>query len=222
MTMSLVKNFSRNLLYQILGMGIGILVTFFITPYIIKRVDPSLYGLYALMFSIVNYFNIMNFGINAATIKYVAEYNAAKKWQELNDILNMSFTLFFTIGSIVGVSIFYFSFYYQHFFKVPAEFILYGRYFMWIFGIEMVLTFFLMPVTSALQGIQRADIIKKINIIATFFKVPLAVFFFNSVPPAQAFLLFLITDGLLINILFLYCGKEKEDGKNGSEEPKHP
>ncbi|MFC1517605.1 oligosaccharide flippase family protein [Candidatus Margulisiibacteriota bacterium] len=201
--MSLIKNFSRNIQYQAFGILTSTIVTFFLTPFILHRIDHSLYGIYILMYSIVNYLNIMDFGISAAVIKYVAQYNAKQDWEKLQKIINLTLTLFLFIGLICGTFLFAFSFFYERVFHVTSQFITNGRYFMWITGVELVFAMFFLPIRGALNGLQRADIIKKINITSTLLKLPIAVYFFNIFPPTTAFLIYLILDGILLNILYL-------------------
>jgi O-antigen/teichoic acid export membrane protein len=146
----------------------------------------------------------MDFGLNSAVVKYVAEYNASENWKELQKVINISITLFLSIGLFCSAFLLGFSFFYERFFQVAEQYITYGRYFILITGIELGLSFLYLPIKGALNGLQRADVFKKINILSTVIKLPLAITFFNFFDPAKAFLFYLIIDGIILNIIYLY------------------
>ena len=49
-----------------------------ITPFMIKALGDSEYGLYTLIGSLVTYFSLMDFGLNNTIIRFVAKYRAEK------------------------------------------------------------------------------------------------------------------------------------------------
>ena len=56
--------------------GVTNIVGLILTPYIIKSLGDSEYGLYVLVGSIIAYLGLMNLGINNATVRYVAKFKA--------------------------------------------------------------------------------------------------------------------------------------------------
>ena len=76
----------------------GILVT----PYIIKMLGSSEYGLYTLIGAFVGYLSILDLGLNNAIVRYVAQYRSQgdKKGQE--NFLGTSLLIYFFIGIIIG------------------------------------------------------------------------------------------------------------------------
>jgi O-antigen/teichoic acid export membrane protein len=60
-------------------------------PFIISRVGASWYGIWVILFAIVDYFNLFDLGVGAATIKHIAEYHALGKYRK---IIQAIFTTF--------------------------------------------------------------------------------------------------------------------------------
>ena len=61
-----------------------------ITPYTIKMLGPSEYGLYSLIGAFVGYLSVLDLGLNDTIVRYVAKYRVEenKKEEENFDLLN--------------------------------------------------------------------------------------------------------------------------------------
>jgi O-antigen/teichoic acid export membrane protein len=57
------------------------------TPFILDRLGPSMYGLWALVGSVVAYGGLLDLGMTTAVVKYVAEYRARGKLDDLEHLL---------------------------------------------------------------------------------------------------------------------------------------
>ena len=51
-------------------------IWFFLTPFILRQLGPSGYGLWIVVGSAVAYGTLLNIGISGAVIKYIAEHRA--------------------------------------------------------------------------------------------------------------------------------------------------
>lgn len=81
------------------------------TPFMLRMMGQSEYGLYSLVASIVAYLTILDLGFGNAIIRYIAKYRAENKISEQYDLLGMFFRLYLIIGGIaflVGL-VFYFN-----------------------------------------------------------------------------------------------------------------
>ena len=75
----------------------NIIISVSITPIILKLVGQAEYGLYSLIYSIMGYFSVLDFGFGNAMIRYVSKCKAEKK-----DDKNIN-SLFLIIYSIIGI-----------------------------------------------------------------------------------------------------------------------
>lgn len=84
------------------------LVGLIYTPFLLRMMGQSEYGLYALAASIVSYLSVIDFGFGNATIRYTALYRAQKKDKQLSSLWGMMliiYTLISTISLVAGIFI---------------------------------------------------------------------------------------------------------------------
>ena len=73
------------------------------TPFLIKKLGQSEYGLYSLVNSVIGYLTILDLGFGNAIIVYTSKYRAQKKYEEEKKMHGMFFLIFCIIGLIVGI-----------------------------------------------------------------------------------------------------------------------
>jgi O-antigen/teichoic acid export membrane protein len=86
---------------RVVGLGAGVLVAFFLMPFLVHHLGDQLYGYWALIGSILGYYGIMDFGIVSAVQFYVAKSLGEKDTEGANRAISLSFFLFAGIGVII-------------------------------------------------------------------------------------------------------------------------
>ena len=76
------------------------LVQLIYTPFLIRMLGQSEYGLYSLVYSIIGYLTVLDLGFGNAIIVYTAKYRAQKKYDEEKKLHGMFFVIFCIIGVI--------------------------------------------------------------------------------------------------------------------------
>lgn len=79
---------------------LNILVGMLYTPYMLRVLGQSEYGLYALVASIISYLTILDLGLGNAVIRYTAKFRAEGKLKEQYEMFGMFFILYLVIGVI--------------------------------------------------------------------------------------------------------------------------
>lgn len=82
-----------------------------ITPYIIKMLGDSEYGLYTLIGAFVGYLSILDLGLNNAIVRYVSKYRAQKDKEGESNFLAVSLLIYLGIGALLMIFgfVFYFN-----------------------------------------------------------------------------------------------------------------
>ena len=75
------------------------LIQLIYTPFLIKKLGQSEYGLYSLVSSIIGYLTILDLGFGNAIIVYTAKYRVQKKYDEEKKLHGMFFLIFCVIDS---------------------------------------------------------------------------------------------------------------------------
>lgn len=82
------------------------------TPFLIRSLGPSEYGLYSIAAATVGYMAVMDLGFGNAIIRYTSKYLALNDFDKVNKLHGMFLSIYFVIGVIVatlGVTLYYFS-----------------------------------------------------------------------------------------------------------------
>ena len=74
-----------------------------LTPFIIKSLGDSEYGLYALIGSFIAYFSLMDLGLNNTIIRFVAKYRAQKDSKGEANFLATILLIYFVISLVIVV-----------------------------------------------------------------------------------------------------------------------
>ena len=78
--------------------GLNMLVGVLYTPYMLRMLGQSDFGLYSLVASVIAYLTIMDFGFGNAIIRYTAKFRAEGKTEEQYAMFGMFIVLYSVIG----------------------------------------------------------------------------------------------------------------------------
>lgn len=133
---------------------LNIAITFFYTPWMIKKIGVSDYGLYSLVYSFISYF-ILDFGLNQAIQRFIAKYRAEGSEDKVEKMIGITTRVYLIIDSIIFIVLFVLYFFISDIFTglTPAETErLKGLYI--IAGIFSVLTFMFKPMAGAMMAFE--------------------------------------------------------------------
>lgn len=80
------------------------LVALLYTPYMLRTMGQSEYGLYSLVASVISYLTILDLGFGSAIVRYTAKFRAEGKQEEQYEMFGMFFVLYLVIGLIAFVA----------------------------------------------------------------------------------------------------------------------
>lgn len=78
----------------------SLVLSFVSVPVLVGAVGADGYGLILLALSVMGYFNLLNAGVPAGTVKYVSEYEAKGDRATVDGVIASSFTFFLFAGAI--------------------------------------------------------------------------------------------------------------------------
>ena len=80
----------------IINIGAGLLYT----PWMVKMIGQSQYGLYTLANSLISLF-LVDFGLGSATARYVSKYHAENDTEKVNNFLGIVYKLYLIIDAVI-------------------------------------------------------------------------------------------------------------------------
>jgi O-antigen/teichoic acid export membrane protein len=78
-----------------------LLVAFFMTPYLVRRLGDGPYGVWAFVESLLAYFTLFDLGIAACVVHFVARYQVTGDRHDLNRLISTALTLFIGLGLLL-------------------------------------------------------------------------------------------------------------------------
>ena len=97
---STAKNLINSSALRVITLIIGIAVSFFMMPFIIRSLGSEAYGLWSVIASIFGLYNLLDMGISNATQRFIALVLPKRDRDEINSIINTSIVIFIVIGFI--------------------------------------------------------------------------------------------------------------------------
>lgn len=85
-----------------LSIGLNIVSGLIFTPWMVKSVGQSQYGLYTLANSLITLF-LLDFGLSAATTRYLSAYRVKGQEEEINNFLGAIYKLYLIIDFIIMI-----------------------------------------------------------------------------------------------------------------------
>ena len=169
----------RGLSLGYVEMGVGLVLSFALTPLILRHLGATAYGLWATLGSVAGYFVLTDFGMTAAIAKYTAEYRARGEIETLNRLLSTMIGAFIIIGGVIVLLAFMLAPFIQKFFYLPGDLASTGQAAFLIMIINVAMSLVSGSLSYVIYGHQRVDIQKTIAILQTLINAALVVLLLN-------------------------------------------
>ena len=95
-----VNQLKAGALLSYVSIGLNNIIGLLYTPFMLRMMGQTEYGLYALVASVVSYLTVLDLGFGNAVIRYTAKYRAEGKIREQYEMFGMFFLVYVVIGFI--------------------------------------------------------------------------------------------------------------------------
>jgi O-antigen/teichoic acid export membrane protein len=167
----------RGIYLNYLYLFVGLILSFLLTPIILRYLGQTAYGLWVVFGSVVGYFGLLDFGINTATIKYTAEYRARNEQENVNKYISTILVVFIFIGVFIIVVCFGLTPFIPSLFNIPKDLIPLGQIAFLIMGLNVALGLLGATFGNMIYGYQRVDVWKIFGIIQAIANASFAIIF---------------------------------------------
>ena len=83
---------------------VNIVVGLIYTPWMVKQIGQSQYGLYTLANSLITLF-LVDFGLSAAAARYVSNYHAEGKEEQVNNFLGVIYKFYIIVDLVIFIAL---------------------------------------------------------------------------------------------------------------------
>lgn len=129
-----------------------LIVSFLYTPWMIKQIGPSNYGLYSLILTFLSYF-IMDFGLSMSIQRFIAKYRAEGNERMVSNMIGLTTKIYLFIDTIIFLVLFVLYFYIEGIFTgLTAEEMVILKQLYLIAALFSVASFLFKPMNGAMMA----------------------------------------------------------------------
>ena len=154
----------RNSLFNSCGWAATLIVNLAAIPAIIHYLGIAGYGVYALLTGIFGYFGLLDFGLSDGVVKYVAHYTQTKDTDSLRRSINAALVVQVTVGCCGVAFLCIFDKTIIHILRVPLPLVRPSSMALYVSAVGFLLKMLLNTYNSTLRGLQRFDVLTKLNV----------------------------------------------------------
>jgi O-antigen/teichoic acid export membrane protein len=153
-----------------LGTIIQVIIALVLTPFLIKSLGDTQYGIWTIVAGLSGYMSLLDFGIASAVTRFVSKHHEKKEIKEINVTISSALAMFLVISSIlVGISPII-SQAVVHFIEIDTALIPVISALIIIVSFDMAIFILSGVLRGALSGFQRYDITTYIYIVSALYK----------------------------------------------------
>lgn len=161
---------------------VTIVVTFIMSPVIIRSLGNRDYGFWEIVMSVVGYMGLLDLGIGPALLRFISVAHGKEDREDLQQTISTAFAFFLVIGLVVLLLFFLLSYFPEVIAgKAKQDMANLSTVFVLV-GLNALVLFPMQVVTTALMGIQRHYLYNGIKIVFRVVDAVLAYYLLSQYP----------------------------------------
>jgi O-antigen/teichoic acid export membrane protein len=153
---------ARNVLSNWFTYLVSGVVSFFLSPFIIKHLGNSAYGVWVLLVSLTGYLGFLDLGIRGAVTRYIAKFHAQGDHDEASRTVSSACGLFLIAGLIAMLASVVFSIMAVPYFHIPPAYERAARIVVVIAGLNVAVSLISGVFGGIVVGLQRFTLLNAI------------------------------------------------------------
>jgi O-antigen/teichoic acid export membrane protein len=160
------SRFIHNVFWSWLGVAVNLLLGLFLSPILVRRLGVESYGVWVVLFSTMDYLRLLDFGFRSAVVNRCARHRALNDWSALNETISSAGAYFLVISVLCCAVAVGASGAAMDLFNIAPAMRGEAQHLLLIIAVAISARLMLSPVTGALEGFQRFDLINRAYIAA--------------------------------------------------------
>jgi O-antigen/teichoic acid export membrane protein len=157
---------ARSVLTNWLTYVVSGVVSFFLSPYIVRHLGNSAYGIWVLLVSVTGYLGFLDLGIRGAVTRYVARFHAEGNHEQASRTVSSASGMFLIGGFAAIIFSSAFAFFAVPHFDIPPAYMLSAQFVVVIAGANVAISLVSGVFGGILVGLQRFDIHNSVAIVS--------------------------------------------------------
>jgi O-antigen/teichoic acid export membrane protein len=165
--MANTKRFAFNVLMNWAAVAVGMVVPFFLTPFVVRHLGSAAYGVWILAVSTVAYLNLLDLGLRSAIIRFVSKADAEKNLEDAQAAIGAALWFRVLIAAAVVVISIVLALSFPHLFKVPSDLRRASQITVLMCALGIAVTLASGVFGAVLAAINRFDILSWVTMVQT-------------------------------------------------------
>lgn len=162
------------------AMGVNILISFFMMPFVIRELGTSAYGFWALLQSVIAYMFLLDFGVRSSLNRHLAGFYARGSHEEANRVFNTGLVVYLLICLAVVLLSCLFGVTFHWFFPLQEVDPTAVVWVVTLIGASVALRFPGAVFDSGLSALQRFDLINLAQVASLFVRTAMIIISLQS------------------------------------------
>lgn len=174
---TLQSSLLRSLAASWLGLAVGVIISFFLSPFIVSHLGSAWYGVWAVASQFIGYLYLMDFGVRESVVRYTSKYAARRNVRALNRVLSVTILIYSGITLLALLATLVAVWGFPHWLSLEQQFWRDGRIALAFAGLTIAQTFFFNVFNGVLIGLKRWEISNVVGIALNMLRAALIVLF---------------------------------------------
>jgi O-antigen/teichoic acid export membrane protein len=167
----------RNVLSNWGGLLVGMVVAFFLSPFLVHRLGDTMYGVRVLALSLTGYMGLLDVGLRVSVVKHVSRLHAMGDHEELNRTVSSSLALYGGVALAVMAATVGLGLVFPYVFEVSPDVLPTARVVLLLSGLSLAASLVGSVFAGFVLGMQRFDLGNASGIVILLVRTALIVVF---------------------------------------------
>ena len=169
--MNTASALKKNLISQILLFLLNGIISFWLPPFLVKKLGIGAYGLIPLSSSLIGYAVIVTVAINSSLSRFLALDLTNHNYEAANKTFNTAFTSLFVLLMLLAPFLFIFSFNISSFISIPKGIEHDASILFMCVSVAFIMAAFSSIFNSSAYIANRLDLVNRVSVINTYIRV---------------------------------------------------
>ena len=160
----MLKIVIRNIVSNWLGFAVQAAVAFFLTPFILRSLGETRYGVWALVTGLTGYYGLLDLGFRAGITQYLTRHLATRDFNAMNRTASTALVALSACGGLIVLASTVLSRLAPLVFNIPLDAIAETRLCILVIGCSTALQFVFFPFSAVFAATQRYDMSNMIGV----------------------------------------------------------
>jgi O-antigen/teichoic acid export membrane protein len=165
----------RSVLSNWCGFLFSSAVAFFVSPFVVRHLGDSGYGIWALTLSVTGYLGLLDLGVRAAVTRYVAKFHVQGADDNASQIVSSGLAIFVVAGALAILCSVAIAAFVVGFLRIPASYQFIARVVIVLTGINIAVSLLGGVFGGVVTALQRFDLSNGVEIVSTALRTTVIV-----------------------------------------------